>query len=182
MRTIVDIEAESIRLDADKPYVELIDGIEVRKVSPVNRHGYLQIEFGVLLKPWARSRGRVGTEIRFWLVSEGDRPTSLVPDVAFVSNARIAALDEASRQRMPFAPDLAVEIRSPHDRARNVARKIELYLEYGSKLVLDIDPKRSTIVAYDAHGVRTFVRSDRFEHPALPGFAFDIDAFFREGE
>ncbi|GAC1565666.1 MAG: Uma2 family endonuclease [Vulcanimicrobiaceae bacterium] len=182
MRTFVDIEAESERLDAEKPYVELIDGIEVRKVSPGNRHGYLQTEFGILLKPWARSRGRVGTEIRFWLVSERDRPTSLVPDVAFISNARIDALDEASRQRMPFAPDLAVEIRSPFDRPRNVARKIALYLRFGSRLVLDIDPKDSTIVAHDARGARAYTRDQRFEHAELPGFAFEIEAFFQEGE
>lgn len=181
MRTIVDIEAESERLDANKPYVELIDGIEVRKVSPINRHGYLQLEFAILLKAWARPHGRVGTEIRFWLVSDGDRPTSLVPDVAFISNARIDALDEAVRQRMPFAPDVAVEIRSPFDRPRNVARKIALYLQYGANLVLDIDPTTATIAAHDARGSRVYTRSERFEHAALPGFAFEIEAFMSEG-
>lgn len=50
MRQIVlDVAVESERLDAKRPYVELIDGIEIPKVSPKNSHGYLQLAFGALI-------------------------------------------------------------------------------------------------------------------------------------
>ena len=74
-------------------------------------------------------------------------------------------LSEFEGERPPFAPDLPVEIRSPDDRDRNVARKVEIYLAYGSRLVLDVHPKRKTIVA----------------HGELPGFRFDVTAFFARG-
>jgi len=74
-------------------------------------------------------------------------------------------LSEFEGERPPFAPDLAVEIRSPDDRDRNVARKVEIYLAYGSRLVLDVHPKRKTIVAPGE----------------LPGFSFDVTAFFARG-
>lgn len=182
MQMLSTIATESARLDGERPYVELIDGIEIPKVSPQNRHGYLQLAFGALLKAWVGPRGRVGTEIRFWLQADGPRPVSLVPDVAFISRDRIAMLDRPSKQRMLFAPDLAVEIRSPGDRVRNIARKIERYLAHGAVLVLDIDPSTETIAAHDVNGCRSYARNEIFVHPRLPGFTLDIDAFFREGD
>lgn len=58
-------------------------------------------------------------------------PPALLPDVAFVTADRLAALSARDQQRPPFAPDVAIEIRSPSDRERNIARKIELYLARG---------------------------------------------------
>ena len=75
-------------------------------------------------------------------------------------------LSEFEGERPPFVPDLAIKIRSPDDRDRNVARKIEIYLAFGGRLVLDVHPKRKTIVA----------------HGELPGFRFDITAFFARGD
>jgi len=178
----LDVVAKFERRDATKPYVELIDGIEVPKMSPMTRHGLLQSAFATLLEPWAGARGVVGTEIRFWLQTQGDRPTSLVPDIAFVSYERLARLTPNEVQRIPFAPDLAVEIRSPGDRARNIARKVGLYLDYGARVVLDVDPRSQTIVAHDANGERTYARNDRFAHPLLPAFEFDIEQLLVAGE
>ena len=90
-------------------------------------------------------------------------------------------LSEFEGERPPFAPDLAVEIRSPDDRDRNVARKIEIYLAFGGRLVLDVHPKRKTIVAHDRSGVRTYRAGDTFAHGELPGFSFDVTAFFARG-
>ena len=90
-------------------------------------------------------------------------------------------LFEFEGERPPFAPDLAVEIRSCDDRDRYVARKVEIYLAYGSRLVLDVHPKRKTIVAHDRSGVRTYRAGDTFAHGELPGFSFDVTAFFARG-
>jgi Uma2 family endonuclease len=172
-----DIERESRLLDREKPYVELIDGIRVRKVSPLHRHSILQGEMYVLLRAWAAGRGTASTELRVWLVIEGKR-TSLVPDVAFIAAERLAGHSEAARDRPRFAPDIAVEIRSPRDRKSNVARKIELYLAHGARLVLDVDPATRTIVAHDGVTIRAFGAEETFAHPAAEGLTFDIGAYF----
>jgi len=168
----------SDRLDAEKPYSELIDGLETQKVSPQTRHSRLQLELGVILRAWALGRGIAGTEWRFWLVPVGKRRTSLVPDVAYLSNQRFSALPKDAAQMPPFAPDIAIEIRSPGDRERTIQRKIELYLAHGSKLVLDVDPDARRIVVYDVSGNATIKDGDRFEHTSAPGLSFDVTTLF----
>jgi len=78
----------------------------------------------------------------------------------------------------PLSPDIAIEVRSPGERLRNLQRKVELYLENGTKLVVDIDPEALTITAIDRGSVRRFRKGDKFEHPAAPGLSFDVDALF----
>jgi Uma2 family endonuclease len=165
-------------LDAEKPYVELIDGLEVPKMSPKSRHSLLQFQFGKILDAWAAGRGSVGTEWRFWLVATGERRTSLVPDVAYLSAERFSSLEGEAKEMPPMAPDIAVEIRSPGDRPRNINRKIELYLAHGSLIVLDVDPKKREIIVHDTRLARTLREGDHFEHPAAPGLTFDVHGVF----
>lgn len=167
-------------LDAEKPYVELIDGLGVRKMSPKTRHSFLQLRFGTLLDVWATGRGVVGTEWRFWLVPVGERRTSLVPDVAYLSAERFSKLKGDAKEMPPVAPDIAIEIRSPGDSPRNIGRKVQLYLAHGSQIVLDVDPETRSIVVHDSQSTRTLNESDRFEHAAAPGLTFDLDEVFAE--
>ena len=166
----------------DEPEIELIDGLPVAKMSPKRRHAVLQTTLGALVREWAIGRGTVGTEWRFHLSGTPSRKNSYVPDLAYVSAARLRALTAASAEEPPFAPDVAVEIHSPGDRERNVGRKVERYLQYGSRLVLDVRPMSRTIVAHDVNGKRVFTERDRFEHAALPGFSFAVAALFSEAD
>ena len=183
MQTIdfAELSRLSDDLDARKPYVELIDGVRVPKVSPRTRHTFLQGELYVLFRAWATGRGRVGPEWRLWLVPTGEQRSSLVPDVAYVSQERLDQLGDEAHEMPPFAPDVAVEIRSPGDRRKRIERKIELYLSYGARLVLDVDPRTRTIFAHDGSGMRAFRDGDRFEHGAVPGLEFDVCALFDAG-
>ncbi len=178
MAIAFDIEKESRRLDARKPYLELIDGIEVRKMSSMFTHGTLQGKLFTIVDAWSAGRGGVATEWRCWLDTGEKKPTSLVPDVAYVSPERWERLDKDDREIPRFAPDLAIEIRSPNDRERNVQRKIALYLQYGSRVVLDVRPKRRDIVAYDGGTPLTFACGDTFAHVALTGLRIDVAGLF----
>jgi Uma2 family endonuclease len=168
----------SDELDARKPYVELIDGVRVPKVSPRTRHSMVQAELLVLFRIWALGRGRAGTEWRLWLVPTGGQRSSLVPDVAYVSQKRLDELGDDAYEMPPFAPDVAVEVRSPGDRRKRIERKIELYLSHGAHLVLDVDPRTRTIFAHDEGGLHAFRDGDRFEHVAVPGLEFEVRALF----
>ncbi len=135
----------------DEPDVEVLRGIEVPKAYGKRRHACLQGASAMLLNAWAADKGEVAISWRFWL-SRGpdDQETTLVPDVAFVADERMRDLSDEDADEPPFAPSVAVEIRSPEDRERNIATKASLYLAAGASLVLDVDPSRRRITAHVA--------------------------------
>lgn len=158
----------------DLPEIEYLSGRAVRKVSPKRIHAIVQVASSVILKRCAGHRGAVGTEWRFHL-----RPgTSLVPDVAFVSFERLRVLTDEQADEPPFAPDVAVEVRSPSRRPALAEEKIRYYLAHGSKLVLDVDPAERVIHAHGVDGVRTFSGGERFAFDAVSWLQFDVDELF----
>ncbi len=162
---------------SDSPEIEFLAGRPLAKVSPKQSHAVVQLALASLVRDLARGRGKVGTEWRFRLAAR-PTPTSLVPDVAFVSTGRLAKLPPRLREEPPFAPDLAIEIRSPSDRIANVRWKMHAYLEAGAALALDVVVARRKIVAYGSNGVREYAEGDAFAHEALSWLSFRVaDAF-----
>ncbi len=149
----------------------------VPKASPGRRHALLQGELAARIGAWGEDRGEVGIEWRFRL-AETPRRTTLVPDVAYVASDRMAPLSDEAAEEPPFAPDIAVEIRSSGDRERNIRAKVRLYLAHGGRLVLDVDPDQRRILAYDADGERTFGPGTVFAHEAAPELTIDVDVLF----
>jgi len=154
---------------------ELIDGVRVRKVSPKLRHATVQLTLGMILRRCAQGRGKVATEWRCLL--ESGR-SELVPDVSFVSNERLAPLSTEEREMPPFAPDVAVEVRSPKDKHSVLSRKSAVYRSHGCLLVLDVDPQTRTIRALEGDSERAFSESERFASAALPWLVFEVRAAF----
>ncbi len=79
---------------------------------------------------------------------ERDPDTVKAPDFAFVGYERLP--DPLPEGYVPLVPDLAVETRSPHDTAREVAEKVEEWLAAGVRLVWVIEPKKRTITTHRA--------------------------------
>jgi Uma2 family endonuclease len=67
----------------------------------------------------------------------------LSPDASFIEKDRVALL---TGKFFKLAPDLAVEVISPSERADDIQEKVETYLKYGTKLVWLIYPKQRQIV------------------------------------
>src|SRR5579883_1933662 len=125
------VGVEMLSIDAwldEKPYKELYDRVVHAKVSPKRTHALIVAELSGALREWARGRGEAGVEWRVYL-GEG---TTVVPDVAFFFDKRLASLTAAQRETPPFAPDIAIEVRSPDDRESNIKRKTQLYLAHGA--------------------------------------------------
>jgi Uma2 family endonuclease len=158
----------------EKPYKELYDRVVYEKVSPQRTHAVVVAELFSALREWARGRGEAGVEWRVYL-AEG---TTLVPDVAFFFDKRLATLTAAQRETPPFAPDLAIEVRSPDDRESNIKRKTELYLAHGAAIVLNVDPFERTVQLSDAQGEKCFRPADILVHPAFPGLEIAVSALF----
>jgi Uma2 family endonuclease len=180
MQTIPEIPSSLAFPDTEKPYVESICGRRERKVSPRRLHGLLQIRLGTWLTRWAGDRGEVGAEWRFYFI-DGPRPSSLVPDIAYVSFARLPrSLPDDARERPRIAPDIAVEIWSPGDREKTLIEKVGLYLSNGTSVVIVIYPQERKI-AFHERGCATLHSAQGVL--AVPGYDdlfLDADVLFEK--
>ena len=168
-------------LQSDPPRLEYLRRRAHAKVSPRTAHGIVQGALGSIMRACAGERGVVGPEIRCYPGDMPKRHTSLVPDVSFLSRGRLLALPDAERrEKPPFSPDVAVEVRSPSDDLRFLREKIALYLSTGSALVLDVDPHERVIHAHAQDGVTVFRSGMMFHHLAAPWLRFAVDDVFRE--
>ncbi len=101
------------------------------------------------------------------------------PDVSFVSRARCPEID-AHQGFLKIAPDLAVEVISPHDLASEVNEKIEEYLQAGVLLVWVVDPETRTVMVHRADGSTAKLRpgDDIVGDHVVAGFRCKVAEFF----
>jgi Uma2 family endonuclease len=184
-RVIESCEVAEMRVAPDlgipetKPAIESIHGRWVHKVSPKRKHALLQIRLGALLLAWAGDRGEVGSEWRFYLLPRGDAPSSLVPDVAYVSFERLPPELGELREKPTIAPDIAVEVLSPDDRMNVFSEKIALYLTFGSRLVIVVDPHDRAVVLYERDGIRQFSADDVAISETYPDLRIELRSLFK---
>jgi Uma2 family endonuclease len=161
-----------------KPAIESVRGRWYQKLSPRTRHSLLQGRMHTLLVQWANGRGDVGPEWRFYLLPTGEKPSSLVPDVAYVANGRLYPEAGDARERPVLAPDIAVEILSPGDRKRLLETKIALYFGQGTALVIVVDPATRTVRMREPHTDETSPVGEVARSYAFPDLTIDVSALF----
>jgi Uma2 family endonuclease len=162
-------EEDLLAMPEDGQKYELVDG-EIR-VSPAgDRHSYVAAQLITVLSVFVKQH-RLGyvmsSDAGFRLPSKNVRS----PDASFVASGRFP-------QNTPpddfgdLAPDLAVEVLSPHDRPRYVLDKVGEYLEAGVRLIWVIDPKKArAIVHRSLSDVRELGADDSLDgEDVLPGF------------
>jgi Uma2 family endonuclease len=167
-----------IVLPITRPETEWIDGEPVQKVSPTRVHGRLSMRIASALDTWSIGRGQTAVEWRFRLEPPGEARRPLVPDIAYVSNARLRGLDVDAAEAPTFAPDVAIEVLSADDQADHVESKTRVYLACETQLVIIVDPRERTIRLVDRENDRVLREPAALRHPALPGFSLDLEALF----
>jgi Uma2 family endonuclease len=168
-----------IVLPETEPETEWVRGRALQKMSPTRPHALVQLAVATRLEACFGRRGEVGTEWRFRVTPPGEITRPLVPDVAYVSYERLRALPVSERDTPPFAPDIAVEIRSPGDRSVDIDHKREVYLRAGSELVMIVDPGHRTMDVFDANGDRRIYQAgDTFVSDRYPGLTFALAEIF----
>jgi Uma2 family endonuclease len=100
-------------------------------------------------------------------------------DVSFVTSQRLALITN-EEQHIPFAPDLAVEVRSPSDRDDEVDEKVQLWLAAGSQVVWTVDPDARIVVIHRRRAEPVVVREDEEidAGEVIPGFRCRVADFF----
>jgi len=168
---------------------ELVRGQLVVREPASFRHGDVALRLGIAIgnhlaqeqqaNGWVTKRGRLATlDPGFTLARKPD--TVRAPDLAYVSRERYPG-------RMPegfpeFAPDLAVEVRSPRDRAGAVMAKVGEWLDAGTLLVWSVDAEREQVVVYRADGSVTVLNAHDtlLGDAVLPGFAMPLASLFAD--
>jgi Uma2 family endonuclease len=105
--------------------------------------------------------------------------TVRIPDVSVVRRERVPAAG-IPEGFWPGAPDLAVEIVSPHDRAEEVHERVRDYLGAGVRLVWVLWPKSRTVTVYWPDGTARELGPDEqlTGGDVLPGFTARVQDLF----
>jgi Uma2 family endonuclease len=156
---------------------ELVRGRVIRMAPPAFTHGSYALGLGTAIDQHveANALGKAVVDAHFTIERGPD--TCLVPDIAFVSTAR---LPEDPDRFYEGAADLAIEIKSPSDRERDVLEKVEHYLRTGTREVWVVRPKPRTLTIYQA-GQESIVLTERDTvegREVLPGFRYALKQLF----
>ena len=101
------------------------------------------------------------------------------PDVSFIVLGRLPA-EQLPEGHITIAPDLAVEVVSPNDRAYDIDHKVEEYISAGVRLVWVISPAGRTVRVHRADGtVALLGQKDELDgEDVLPGFSCAVCELF----
>jgi Uma2 family endonuclease len=100
------------------------------------------------------------------------------PDVGYISKEH---LPEKPSREVIGPPDMAVEVKSPTDSKREMRRKAEKYLAYGTRLVWLVFPDEQTVEVYvpDEDVKMVGIEGILDGVNVLPGFALAVKDIFR---
>ena len=150
---------------------ELVRGWLVVREPPGSRHGTVAMNLAVRLANHVEPLGAgqvFAAETGFTLFRAPD--TVRAPDIAFVRRERLP--HPAPAGYLELAPDLVVEVLSPHDRPGEVLAKVGDWLEAGARLVWVVDPERRRTRIYRVDGSEASITDaeDLSGEDVLPGF------------
>lgn len=168
-------EADLEQLSAQGARYELVQG-ELKTMSPASGgHGSVTMDLAALVHAHviANNLGKGYAAETGFIVQENPR-TILAPDYAFIVRERVPA--PTFRGFVPVVPDLVLETRSPGDTARDVAAKVELWLEVGAREVWELNPRRAVLTVYRPDDAPlALTATDRLESAELlPGFSLEL--------
>lgn len=172
-----DEELEALPKDGHK--YELLDGALI--TSPVHaNHGTICMRLGALLFNFVEKH-KLG---ELYDSSTGFRLSQevlLSPDIAFVSKPRLKKILIAPDKFLYGAPDLVVEVLSPSDRMREIHRKLDLYFEYGTRLVWLVNWKLEQVHIHRPDRIEALTRPNDLltGEDILPGFNCRLNRIFR---
>ncbi|HYB95600.1 MAG TPA: Uma2 family endonuclease [Vicinamibacterales bacterium] len=158
--------AESMRVQ------ELLFGTLCVADSPTFRHQNLLLELALLMRVYVRQH-KLGTVCIAPLdvILDPARALILQPDLFYVSNARSHIISD----RVWGAPNLIVEVLSPHPRIGKIEDRLRLFGEYGVQecWLMHQPVNEIEVVQFGEFGGasrRLFRSLDRIESNVLPAF------------
>jgi len=162
---------------------ELVDGELV--MSPKNnfQHENLCVRLVFALSSFNRAHrlGAVlGSNLGCWMQNHNCR----APDVSFVTKRRLQELGfkPSTRRFLPAAPDLAIEIVSPSNKASEIDARLQDFFSSGTRLAWVVYPVEQLVEVCHSPTDRTVVGMGAAleGEQILPGFRLLISDLFQE--
>ncbi len=167
---------------------EVVEGVLVRMAGSGDIATTIAVALAAILFTFVRPRrlGRItGADgVYKFLGAE----TGLLPDVGFYGAALFPRVVDR-RKPVPFAPELAVEVASPEQDAREMAAKAWRYLRGGTRLVWVVWPENQSIDVWrpsdlrpryqDMRPATTWGAGDLLDgEDVVPGFSHPVADIF----
>jgi Uma2 family endonuclease len=178
-------QTEPEKLDDDLLYEE-VDGERIERRPMSYNAGLIATDLVCELSFHIRQQvpvpGRLANEVIFRLPLPESASRNRRPDLAFVSSDRWP-IDRPRSLRdnaWDVVPDLAVEVTSPTDFAREQLQKVAEYFQAGVRLVWVVYPEMRCIHVYEAwNRIRVVTEKETLDGGVvLPGFRFPLDGLF----
>jgi Uma2 family endonuclease len=172
-------EEELLRfVEVDHVLCELVDGVLVEKPMGFEESA-LALWLGFHLRTYLSEHNLgelAGADATLRLAPGLVR----LPDIAFILWEHLPEDDEELPSIPDLAPDLAVEILSPSNTSKEMARKRKEYFKAGTTLVWQVFPKSRKVEVYTSPGrCRTLLIDDTLEGGTLlPGFRLPLRTLF----
>ena len=170
---------ELLALPDDGYRYELIRGVLIEKIPTGDPHGETVARVSSLILGYSEDND-------FALVRSGEPgyrlewgpDTVCAPDVAWIAPGRIP---EGTQGYPEVAPDLAVEVKSPGNSNPEMAAEAQMWLCYGSRIALVLDPDTVTGAVHRPHTEPVILREDDtlYLGDLLPGFSTPVWRLFR---
>lgn len=159
---------------------ELVDEVLVEKAMGL-RESFLAIALAAILRNFVRPRN-------LGLITGADGMMRLFPGLVRIPDVAFLSWDRFPNRRVPtepipdVAPDLAVEVLSAGNTAREMARKRQEYFAAGVQVVWQVDPNTRTVEVFTAPDQSTVLHeAQTLEGGAvLPGFTLPLQELFSE--
>lgn len=169
------MSAEALLNGPDQGRCELVRGKIIRMNPPGSAHGRIVMRIAGPMHVFveAHELGVVyGAETGFLL--ERDPDTVRAADVAFVRHDRVPPAD--FNGYIDGAPNLAVEVLLPSDRASDVNAKVRDWLAGGAQLVWVVDPRNRLVTVHRAadESIVTSEAGTLDAEAVLPGFQLEV--------
>ena len=145
-------------------------------------HGAIATNLIIALGSYVKAHalGRVYPADTTYILEEDEQGIQLMrlPDVSFVSADRVKTHDRETYYQL--APDLAIEIISPSERAVTIRAKLKEYLRTGVRQVWQVYPETQEVVVHLADGtVYTYTIEQTIPGAdVIPGFELSVAAIF----
>lgn len=181
MQTVTrPVTAEELELlSAQGGHYELVNG-ELREMSPPgSEHGFVTLSLAARVTIYVQDNALGMTFASETGVLISRRPdTVLAPDLAFVAKGRLSV--PLPKGYIPVIPDLVLETRSPSDRPKAVAEKVQQWLALGVRLVWEMNPATQIVTVYAPGAEPQEVPADGILDggDVLPGFLLPLSRVF----
>jgi Uma2 family endonuclease len=156
---------------------ELVNGERIPVWSPTPRHQDIVFEILLAVRRFLQqSKGLAGLAYQGveFALTEHDR---VRPDVGVVLGEKSTRLNP-DKVPIPGAPDIAIEVISPSERASDSHDKVRAYLRNGTTEVWQVYPKSRTVQIDRGETSRSLEWSQPVETHLLPGFVLQLASLF----